>query len=202
MSLESLIAFSVALGIAGFIPGPGILGLLGWTLGRGGKAALGYSIGLILGDLTYLLFAVAGLAALAETMGEAFLVVKLAGAAYLIWMGIKLWRSATGGNEMVSQQGTPLSAGIAGLTTTLSNPKTIVFYMGVMPMVLDIHGLTLGMVAELMVATVVVLTLVLVPYAFAANKARKLIRSPKAMGRLNKGAGAVLVGAGAAVAAT
>jgi threonine/homoserine/homoserine lactone efflux protein len=202
MSIESLFAFSLALGIAALIPGPGILGLLGWTLGRGGRAAFGYSVGLILGDLTYLCLAVGGLAALAETMGEAFLVVKLAGAAYLIWMGVKIWRSSSLSADAEAKKGSLLAAGAAGLTTTLSNPKTIVFYMGVMPMVLDLHGLTLAMVAELMIAATIVLTLVLIPYALAANRARTVIRSQKAMARLNKGAGAVLIGAGAAVAAS
>ncbi|MBK1665930.1 threonine transporter RhtB [Rhodospirillum rubrum] len=202
MPIENLIAFTGALALAAAIPGPGMLGLIGWTLGRGTSAAFGYVLGLLCGDLIYLCLAAAGLAALAETMGEAFLVIKLAGGAYLIWMGVKLWRSHPTGDIVADEKGISRSALVAGLTTTLANPKTIIFYMGIMPMVVDMHAMTPGVLAELAGLAVIVLSLVCLPYAVAAHRARRLMRSPRALARLNKGAGVALIGVGATVAAS
>lgn len=200
MSLDSLLAFAGALLLAAVIPGPGILGLLGWTLGKGKRAAVGYAIGLVIGDMTYLALAVLGLAALAQTMGEAFLLVKIAGGLYLAYMGIKIWRSRpTQGNTQLNREGSLMAAVLGGLTTTLANPKTIVFYMGIMPLVVDMHAITVPIFFELAAITATVLIAVVTPYALAANKARRMIQTPQAMARLNKGAGAAMVSAGTAV---
>ncbi len=203
MPIESLIAYTGAIIIAAAIPGPGILALLGCALGKGSKMAFGFLIGMILGDMVYLNLAVAGLAALAQTMGDTFFVVKLLGATYLIFLGISLWRSADKAAETSTQAINTNQlhrATFFGFTTTLGNPKTIVFYMGVMPMVIDMNGLVLADVALLNTVNIFALFLALSPYIFAATKARKLLKSTTAVRRMNKGSGAVLIGAGGAVA--
>jgi threonine/homoserine/homoserine lactone efflux protein len=92
MHAPVLIAFAAALAVAVALPGPGIFAVVSCALGRGLRDALALIAGIVVGDLIYFAFAVLGMAALARSMGELFAVVKLAGAAYLIWLGVKLWR--------------------------------------------------------------------------------------------------------------
>jgi hypothetical protein len=92
MHFSVLAAFAVALAIAVALPGPGIFAVVSCALGRGLRDALALIGGIILGDLIYFYCAVLGMAALARSMGEFFIVVKFAGAAYLVWLGIRLWR--------------------------------------------------------------------------------------------------------------
>ncbi|MCW9035828.1 MAG: LysE family translocator [Alphaproteobacteria bacterium] len=205
MPIESLAAYTGAIIIAAMIPGPGVLALVGCALGRGSKMASGFLIGMIFGDMVYLNLAAAGLAALAQTMGEAFFVVKLLGAAYLIFLGITLWRAASKKAEGPAQTINTHQlhkATLFGFTTTLGNPKTMVFYMGVMPMVIDMNTLVLSDVALLNTVNIFALIIALSPYIFAASRARKLLKSQTAVKRMNKGSGAVLIGAGGAVALT
>ena len=92
MHLSVLLAFAAALAVAVAIPGPGIFAVVSCALGRGFREALALIVGVIAGDLVYFTLAVLGMAALARSMGELFIVIKLAGASYLIWLGVKLWR--------------------------------------------------------------------------------------------------------------
>lgn len=87
-AIAPFLAYAAALGIAAFIPGPGVAGLVGQSLGNGLRASLFFLAGLALGDLVYLAVAVAGLAALAEIFAEALLVVKILGGAYLVYLGV------------------------------------------------------------------------------------------------------------------
>ncbi len=203
MQTHDVLVYAGTILVAAVIPGPGVLALVGCTLGRGMRAGAAYCIGLLAGDLIYLLLAVGGLAALAKTMGQAFFLVKLAGAAWLVWLGIQAWRSASQARGMeVAALKAPQTrrSAMLGLTTTLANPKTIVFYMGIMPMVVDMAHLTLPDVGTLAVVTVIMLVLALTPYVVLAGRARHLFRSAKATRRLARGSGAILVGAGAGVA--
>src|SRR5882757_9684161 len=92
-----LAAFAVALAIAVALPGPGIFAVVSCAIGRGFREALALICGIIIGDLIYFYLAVLGMAALARSMGEFFIVIKLAGAGYLIWLGLKLWRQKPAG---------------------------------------------------------------------------------------------------------
>jgi len=93
LSPESLLAFVVAMLLLSLSPGPGFLVVVGRALTGGFAAGLAAVAGLVLGDIVFLLLAILGLSALASVMGEFFLVVKILGAAYLVWLGVRTWRS-------------------------------------------------------------------------------------------------------------
>src|SRR5690349_20415760 len=128
MHLPVLLGFAAALAVAVAIPGPGIFAVVSCALGRGFREALALITGIIVGDLVYFTLAVLGLAALARSMGGFFIVIKLAGAAYLIWLGVKLWRQPPAamivGGETAPQRGFRRSV-LGGLVVTISNPKSI-----------------------------------------------------------------------------
>ncbi|MFV0408122.1 MAG: LysE family translocator [Paracoccus sp. (in: a-proteobacteria)] len=193
----TLFTYAAALAIAAAIPGPGIAALVGQALGSGLRASLFFLAGLALGDVIYLTIAVAGLAALAKTFAGVFLVVKILGGFYLIYLAWKFWTSETGlvKPEGVRRRG-DLTAALAGLTVTLGNPKTIIFYMALLPSVLDLRNVGVALWVELVAVTVLVLFAVLIPYAVLATKARGMMKSSDTLNRINRVAGAIIGTAG------
>jgi threonine/homoserine/homoserine lactone efflux protein len=205
MPVESLIAFTIALAIAAALPGPGIVGVVARSLGFGFRAGLFMVFGLILGDLTFLMASLFGLTLLAQQLGELFLLVKLAGAAYLLYLGWKLWRAPAapiGTTAVAGLREPPLRSLASGLLLTLGNPKTMVFYLAILPTVIDTHGVTPLAVVELAGIVVAVLLAVLTVYVAAAARARRFFTSSRAMRRLNRGSGLIMIGAAAGVAAS
>ncbi len=136
MTLTTLFAFALTLTLAVASPGPGVVSVVAASIGRGLAAGAATTLGIVIGDLVFFCFAIFGLALVAQAMGELFLIVKFAGAAYLIWLGVKLWRApvAAIGVEVppATKRGFVRDA-TSGLALTLGNPKTIAFYLGLMP---------------------------------------------------------------------
>lgn len=207
MHLHSLIAFTIALAIAVAAPGPAIISVVSCALARGFREAAAMTCGFILGDLTFFTLAVFGMAALAHSMGDLFLVVKLAGAGYVIWLGVKLWRATpvavdpapgkTGDKAMGRGFWRNLTA---GLSLTLGNPKPIAFYAGLLPTFVDLQALTLQ--DGLAMAGILVIVVGAIPcaYALAAARARRLLTDPRRVRLVNRSAGTMMIGAGIAVA--
>ncbi|MGX5800940.1 LysE family translocator [Bradyrhizobium sp. Arg314] len=203
MTLTGFLTYSAALGVAAAIPGPGVTALVARALGSGFRSSLAMSFGLMLGDLIYLTAVVLGLAFVAQTFGMVFLAVKWAGVAYLAFLA---WRFWTGGItpetvEARTAKGGLISSFIAGLTVTLGNPKTMIFYLAITPTIVDLKTITFADYAILAMLTVVVLFVVLVPYLALAAKARWFLKSPRALKVLNRTAAGFMMGAAAAIAA-
>src|SRR6188472_78219 len=118
-------AFAAASAILLVIPGPTILLVVSYALGQGWRTALPMAIGVALGDFTAMSFSLLGLGALLATSASLFTLFKWAGAAYLVWLGIKLWRA--GGTLDAAPRTDAVSAakmlGHAWLVTAL-NPKS------------------------------------------------------------------------------
>ncbi len=91
MDLTSLLVFTGALFVAAASPGPGIAAIVARVLGGGMNGAIAFTAGVALGDVVWLTFAVLGLAVVAQTFQGVFLVIKYAGAAYLLYLAWKLW---------------------------------------------------------------------------------------------------------------
>ena len=202
MEPTALAAFALALTLAAASPGPGIAAVVARALGAGFRGALPMVLGLVAGDLVYLSFAAFGLAALAASFGGVFLAVKYAGAAYLIWLAVRLWRAEPSAQAVGAvATGRPWRTFLAGLSVTLGNPKVMVFYLALLPSLIDLERLTALGFAELIAVVIVVLLVVVGGYAAAAARARDLFRSPRAMKLMNRGAGTMMAGAAVAVVA-
>lgn len=203
MTLAGFLAYSGALAIAAAIPGPGVTALVARALGSGFRSSLAMSLGLIVGDLTYLTAVVLGLAFVAQSFGTLFLLIKWAGIAYLVWLAWTFWVSGISAEAIEARKakGGLVSSFLAGLTVTLGNPKTMMFYVALTPTLVDLETITLGDYGVLVALTVLVLLLVLVPYLALAAKARWFLRTPRALKALNRTAAAFMVGAAAAIAA-
>ncbi|WP_210496165.1 LysE family translocator [Microvirga antarctica] len=204
MDLAGLLVFSTALFIAAASPGPGIAAIVARVLGRGARGAMAFSLGVAIGDVVWLTFAVVGLAALAQAFHGVFLVVKWAGAAYLLYLAYRLWTAPVVPHDVAVGEAPaerPFRLFLGGIAVTLGNPKPMVFYLALLPTLIDLTQLSALGYAELVAATMVVLTVVFAGYILLAVRARRLFTSATAIRRLNKSTGAVMAGAAVAIAA-
>lgn len=154
------------------------------------------SMGVVAGDIIFIIIAIFGLAVLAEMMGELFVLVKYLGGTYLVWMGIQLWRAKTKAIEARDQADPSLlSSFIAGLLLTLGDQKAILFYLGLFPAFLDLTTLsTLDTIIIIIIATVTVGGAKL-GYAFLAART-SLIFSSASYQRINNIAASVMISIG------
>lgn len=204
MTFAALLTFSAALFVAAATPGPGVAAIVARALGVGLRATWPMVAGLILGDVVWLACAAFGLAVLAATFGTVFMVVKYAGAAYLLYLAVKLWR-APASAEAVAAEARPMSAArsfLAGLAVTIGNPKAMVFYLALLPAIVDLGQVDALGFAELALATALVLIVVIGGYAALASRARAWLASPRGRRLLNRISGATMGAAAAGVAAS
>jgi threonine/homoserine/homoserine lactone efflux protein len=206
MSVAELATFAVALFIAAASPGPGMTALVARALGAGFWGTMPMLIGLMLGDLVFLTAAAFGLAALAKTFGMIFMVVKYVGALYLAFLAFKLWTSrpealTVDATAATRTPGWRLRSIGLGLAITLGNPKTILFYLALLPSLIDLGALTAAGYAEMTVVVILVLGIVGAAYVGAAGRARDLFRNARARRVLDRVAGSMMAGAAIAVAA-
>ena len=203
MDLAGLVVFGTALLVAAASPGPGIAALVARVLGRGPRGAVAFSAGLAVGDVVWLACAVVGLAALAEAFHGLFVAIKYGGVAYLVYLAYRIWTAPVEARALAAETARehPFRLFLAGLALTLGNPKVMVFYLALLPTILDLSRVTLWGFAELVGVTLSVLALVFAAYALAAARARRLFTSPKALRALNRATGAAMAGAAVAIAA-
>lgn len=135
MSLETWLAYTLVTTTFLLIPGPTILLVISYSLLRGRQAVMALVLGVGLGDLTAICLSLLGVGMLLQTVSTAFLFLKWLGAAYLIWLGIKMWRSAAESLEISQKSNEQAWFEVlrnAYITTAL-NPKSIVFFLAFMP---------------------------------------------------------------------
>ncbi len=204
MSLYGLLVFAVVYLLAVASPGPGVAAVIARSLARGTRGAPAFIAGFLVGDLIWFTFAATGLAALAQTAQTLFIVVKYAGAAYLLYLAYKLWTAPVSTGDDVAPEinrgQQPLQLFLGSLTLTLANPKTIIFFMALLPTVVQLEQLTVLGFLEIVLAIVIVLPLTLGSYVLVADRARRMFKSATAVRRINRGTGAAMACAAVAVA--
>ncbi|MEZ5872730.1 MAG: LysE family translocator [Nitratireductor sp.] len=197
MGILGYLTYVLALGIAAAIPGPGVAAVVARALGTGFRRSIALISGIIAGDLVYLSAAVGGLATIAHAMPQAFLAVRIAGAAYLLWLAWQFWRAGIAISDITRSPGRRdgLASFLAGLALTLGNPKPIVFYLALLPSVIDMNGVHFHEWLILCVLTVAILFAVLLPYAALAARARHFFADRHAMKMLNRIAAIAMIAA-------
>jgi len=202
MDLATLLAFAGTFFVFAASPGPDNMTIVARVMSHGPASGIAYGIGTVAGILVFLTLAAFGLSRLAAEMAVAMTVLRYAGAAYLIWMGIKLWTATPVVPDLQpldKRQGLP-AIFATGIALNLGNPKMPLFYLALLPNVVG-ASLTAGQVGVLAAVIVVVEVIVIGGYVILANRARKALRSPILVRRANRTAGSVMIGAGVAVMA-
>lgn len=202
MSLESALTIALAIFIFGLTPGPGVFAIVARALAQGFRPTLIFILGIITGDLVYLVFAALGLSVIATQYAELFSVVKIGGGLYLVYLGVQTWRSAKHAETGLAPapEGSRARGYLSGLSVTMGNPKVIVFYVAFLPAFVDLGALSWPDLALMTAVVIFSLLASLLVYAGLAAKARAFFRSVRAVRNLRRGAGALMVGAGGAVA--
>jgi len=166
-------------------PGPGVFAIISRSLALGFKTTLVMIAGCITGDIIFLL-------------------VKIVVAAYLIFLGIKIWISKPVPAHLQQINGKKtIGYGnyLSGLGITLANPKVILFYCGFLPTFMDLESMTGFDIFLVTIVLAIVLSVVLISYSYLASSARLFFSSTRSVKWLNRTAGTVMITAGAAIAA-
>lgn len=202
MDASSLIIFAGALLVAAGSPGPSIAALVARVIAGGMRGVLPFLMAMWIGEVIWLSCAIFGLAFIAETFHLAFVVIKYAGVAYLLYLAWKMWTAPV----PVAQEGKASRAGtgwrlfLTGMAVTLGNPKIMMFYLALLPTIIDLTAVTPAGWAELTLTLVLVLVAVDLAWAAAAARARRLLKSARAMRIANRTGASMMAGAAAAIA--
>ena len=183
-------------------PGPSIAALVARVIARGWRDVLPFLTAMWIGEAIWLSLAVFGLAFVAQTFHLAFVVVKWAGVAYLAYLAWKMWTAPVAVREGgLPKSDSPARLFSAGMAVTLGNPKIMMFYLALLPTIIDLGSVTAIGWAELTLTMALVLIAVDLAWVLAAAQARKLLRSERAMRIANRVSAATMGGAAAAIAA-
>lgn len=201
-----LLKYAGALAILVATPGPVVVATVARTVSGGMRAAVPLALGVAVGDVLWPLLAICGLSAIATAYGEVMQVLHYVGAGILIWMGWRLFRHP---REALEQRPDPQlmrrdarRAFLAGLLVNLGNPKSIFFFMGLLPAFFPIARLTALDVAVIVAMSSGVLLIGNLLWAAAAHRARAVLSTPVWLRRVDRASGGALIGAGGYIAAT
>jgi threonine/homoserine/homoserine lactone efflux protein len=202
MDIGSLAIFAGVYFLAVASPGPAIAALVARSLATGFRRSLPFAAGIVAGDLIWLSLTAFGLAVLMQSFHGLFIAIKYAGCAYLLYLAYRLWTSpADAPPAPAAARGEGLRLFFGGIALTLGNPKVIVFFLSILPLVIDLEAMTPLAFAEIAMLITLIIGATLLAYAYAADRARRLVASPRALRRINRLTGGVMAGAAAAIAA-
>jgi threonine/homoserine/homoserine lactone efflux protein len=202
MSLQVYLAFIAACIALALLPGPIVTLLIANGLRHGTRAALTNIAGVQLGLVIALTVVAIGLTSLMATMGYWFDWVRFAGAAYLVWLGIKLIRSPVEGVSADAPPPPPRGGFfLQGFVVALSNPKLLVFFGAFLPQFMDMSKDHVSQVALLGVTFMVIAGLTDATYALLAGRAR-LFFSARRTRMLSRVSGGFMIGGGVWLALT
>lgn len=200
MTVESSLTFFVAIFIFGITPGPGVFAIIARSMTQGARASVTLCVGMTAADILYLVMACLGLAVIAQTMEGLFLAIRYLGAAYLIYLGWKMWKAPLVSHMEevpVAKSSKQEMASLAqGFMISASNPKVILFYIAFLPTFMDLTILTTWDIALASVLAFVALMLGLTLVSVSVSQARRMMKSSSAMKALNRVAGSIMVSAG------
>jgi threonine/homoserine/homoserine lactone efflux protein len=201
MTLEPWLAFVAATCLMLLIPGPTVTLVVGYALAQGRAKAVAMACGVALADFTAMTLSLAGLGAILAASATLFTVVKLAGGAYLVWLGWKLWHAPVAAQEIATGQDTPpWRMFVHAYAVTALNPKSIVFFVAFVPQFIDKTAPYMPQVVILIATFVTMAFCNVMFYALVASRARVALGRPHILRWINRAGGGILMTAGASAA--
>jgi threonine/homoserine/homoserine lactone efflux protein len=181
LNISRIAALSGSMAVLAALPSVSVLAVTAKSASLGFMHGVFTAIGIVIGDIIFILLAVFGLVTLVHTMGSAFFLIKYICGAYLIWLGINLWRSNSKQTQHNQENaGSSLLESFAtGLLITLGDQKAVLFYMGFLPAFLDLNKLTSTDISALILITLCSVGGVKICYAYAADKANTFLSGKK-----------------------
>ena len=198
MSLLNIFAFSLAMFLLAITPGPGVFATISRALSSGFLNASFVVMGIVIGDIIFLLLAIFGLSAIASILGDFFILVKYLGGIYLLFLGYKILTSKEQETNLKGIYELSRKKNfLTGLIITLSNPKVLLFYLGFLPTFINLQTLTAIDIFIISTVVTIVLGGVMLAYAYSASSAKNLFKSKSSKRKMNIAAGSVMISAGA-----
>ncbi len=197
MNIEILLAFIISSSILLILPGPTILTVISYSISHGYKAKIPLICAVTLGDSTALILSLLGLGTLLASSAFWFTIVKYTGGLYLIYLGIKLFRSGISSKVQENNENTSsIKLFLNTYLVTALNPKGIIFFVAFLPQFINLNGNVTQQLWVLAITFVILATLNATFYALFANKVKKLLASNKTQKIFNLIGGSLLSGAG------
>jgi threonine/homoserine/homoserine lactone efflux protein len=202
MAISTLFAFALTFFVFAACPGPDNFTIFTRTISGGLRAGFAYGLGTVTGILVFLTLGVAGLSYAADALAPFMATIRVAGALYLVWMGLSLWFSkpaaTPNGDRLAPSRASLGRTYLTGVALNLGNPKMPLFYLAILPNVAG-RNLGLGGDFELVAVILMVEMIVIGSYAGLAVKARALAGGATFMRRLNRAAGSVMAATGVTI---
>ena len=197
LTIASIGALFGSLIVLAIVPSVSVLAVTARAAAFGFSHGLFTAIGIVVADILFILIAVYGLALIAELMGDQFRLIQYIGAAYLIWLGISLWRTDTKARASDTvRQSSWLSSFMTGLLITLGDQKAILFYLGFFPAFIDLSSMTA-------VDTLIIILIAIfgvggakLVYAYLADRASVLFKDSNALRGINRLAASIMIAVG------
>jgi homoserine/homoserine lactone efflux protein len=200
MELHVYLAFVVATTIMIALPGPSVLLTIAHSISFGWRHALATVAGATMGIAVQLIVAAIGLTSLLNVVAEAFEWLRWAGAVYLVYLGIKQWRSASEPLEFDTSSVSKTNLFVQGLVITIPNPKSLIFIAAFLPQFID-TARPLGLQLAFIVPTFLVITFTVTSvWAVIAGNVRKYLQSQRAFQSVLRTAGGLMITAGVGLA--
>lgn len=199
LTFSSIVTLFGIMVVGAAIPSVSVLAVSARSAASGFIHGVFTAIGIMAGDIIFIVLAIFGLSVLAETMGSLFVLVKYLGGAYLIWLGVGLWRSKEKVAKAAEAEGiiesSLLSSFLTGFFITLGDQKAIFFYFGFFPAFVDLSIISYFDTGIIILLAIVAIGGAKISYAFMASRATLLI-NPRLNHRLNMVAGSVMIAVG------
>jgi threonine/homoserine/homoserine lactone efflux protein len=197
MPFDNWLAFTAASLVMLAIPGPTVLLVVSYALGHGRRPAAAMVAGVALGDLTAMTASMLGLGAALAASATLFTALRWIGGAYLIWLGIRLWRAPVLDTRSTQTPAASLRRIFAhAYAVTALNPKSIVFFVAFVPQFISAGAPFWPQVAVMEVTFVTLAALNAGLYALLAASARRGLGRPSLQRAVNRAGGGLLMGAG------
>lgn len=188
--------------VLALIPGVSVVTVVTRSIAFGFTHGLATTMGIIVGDIIFIVMAIYGLSLIAEKLDGLFVFVKYLGGGYLIWLGLNLCRSKFRAAEASETGGSSLfSSFLTGLFVTLGDQKAIFFYMGFLPVFVDISRVSVLDTSIIILVAVLAVGMAKLGYVCLAGRAGYLFDSNMATKAINFAAGSVMIGTGIIVVA-
>lgn len=201
MDLIELVSLFGIMAVMAAVPSTSVLMIVSRSAVFGFPSGASAAVGIVTGDLLFVVLAAAGATAAAAALGEYFVVAKYLAGLYLIWFGIFLLRRKRSAQIAEEKQCSLVRSYFFGLLFTLGDLKAVFFYVSLFPAFVEVEHLSPGGIAEIALATVVTVGSVKLVYAYLAHRAAIRATSSGRGKWVEKVAGGILVGAGALMVA-
>jgi threonine/homoserine/homoserine lactone efflux protein len=196
MEFAALGLFAVALLVNAGSPGPSIAALVARVISGGLMSVLPFLAAMWIGEALWLVAAVLGLGFIAEQFYLAFSMIKYLGVAYLLYLAWKMWTAPVDiAAQELPRARSPHKMFMTGMALTIGNPKIMVFYLALLPTLIDLRSVNALGLTELVAVALAVMAGVDLAWAFTASWARRWLRSARAIRIANRSSATAMGGA-------